>query len=129
MLKELAQRFDASVNGIGRSLTGYQSEAAMAPLAMEQPETEVVIALGREGKALAKPGDAKKHPHKLAMAAKLETEPTIDNANDWLSRPMAGSRTCWGFAGRMRGLTKVQAEFKLVCMTLNLRRMGVMQMA
>ena len=29
----------------------------------------------------------------------------------------------------MRGLKKAQAEFKLVCMALNLRRMGGMQMA
>jgi hypothetical protein len=28
----------------------------------------------------------------------------------------------------MRGLHKAQAEFKLVCMALNLRRMGAMQL-
>jgi hypothetical protein len=30
---------------------------------------------------------------------------------------------------QMRGLAKANAEFKLVCMALNLRRMGAMQMA
>jgi len=34
---------------------GYRSEAVMAQLAKNQPETELVIALGREGKVLIKP--------------------------------------------------------------------------
>jgi IS5 family transposase len=34
---------------------GYRSEAVMAELAITQPDTELVIALGREGKVLAKP--------------------------------------------------------------------------
>ena len=33
---------------------GYRSEAVMAELARTQPDTELVIALGREGKLLAK---------------------------------------------------------------------------
>ena len=39
-----------------------------------QPGTELVIALGREGKVLAKPRDEKRYPHTVAMVAKLETE-------------------------------------------------------
>jgi hypothetical protein len=36
---------------------GYRSEAVMAELAVTHPDTELVIALGREGKVLAKPRD------------------------------------------------------------------------
>ena len=35
---------------------------------------ELVIALGREGKVLAKPRDESRYPHTAAMAAKLEAE-------------------------------------------------------
>lgn len=52
---------------------GYRSEAVMAQLATTQPDTELVIALGREGKVLAKPRDAMRYPHTVAMAAKFET--------------------------------------------------------
>jgi Transposase DDE domain len=55
---------------------GYRSEAIMAQLAIEQPDTELVIALGREGKVLAKPRDAKKYPHMVAMAKKFEAAQT-----------------------------------------------------
>ncbi len=41
---------------------GYRSEAVMAELAITQPEMELVIALGREGKVLAKPRDAQRYP-------------------------------------------------------------------
>jgi hypothetical protein len=46
----------------------------MAELAKTQPDTELVIALGREGKVLAKPRDAQRYPHTVEMAAKFETE-------------------------------------------------------
>jgi transposase len=52
---------------------GYRSEAVMAQLATTQPDTELVIALGREGKVLLKPRDARRYPHTVAMAAKFET--------------------------------------------------------
>jgi transposase len=111
---------------------GYRSEAVMAQLAMEQPESELVIALGREGKVLAKPRDAQKYPHTVAMAKKFETEQTqLDyRQRKWLAEPPNGwIKNVLGFRQfSMRGLEKVQAEFKLVCMALNLRRMGAMQM-
>ena len=46
----------------------------MAELAMTQPDTELVIALGRDDKELAKPRDAQRYPLAVAMAAKFETE-------------------------------------------------------
>ena len=53
---------------------GYRSEAVMARLAQAYPDTELVIALGREGKARTAPKDAKRYPHTVAMAAKFQTE-------------------------------------------------------
>ena len=110
---------------------GYRSEAVMAELAITQPDTELVIALGREGKVLAKPRDAQRYPHTVAMAAKFETEQgKIDyRKRKWIAEPPNGwIKNVLGFRQfSMRGLQKAQAEFKLVCMALNLRRMGAMQ--
>ena len=112
---------------------GYRSEAVMALLAKEQPATELVIALGREGKMLAKPRDEKRYPHTTAMAAKFETEQCkLDyKKRKWIAEPPNGwIKSVLGFRQfSMRGLKKANAEFKLVCMALNLRRMGAMQMA
>jgi transposase len=112
---------------------GYRSEAVMAQLATSQPATELVIALGREGKVLAKPRDAQRYPHTVAMAAKFETAQTQADYRQrkWLAEPPNGwIKNVLGFRQfSMRGLEKAQAEFKLVCMALNLRRMGAMQMA
>ena len=111
---------------------GYRSEAVMAQLAIDQPETELVIALGREGKVLAKPRDEKRYPHTTAMAAKFETEQCkVDyRKRKWIAEPPNGwIKSVLGFRQfSMRGLKKANAEFKLVCMALNLRRMGAMQM-
>jgi transposase len=112
---------------------GYRSEAVMAQLAASQPTTELVIALGREGKMLAKPRDEKRYPHTTAMAAKFDTEQCkLDyKKRKWIAEPPNGwIKSVLGFRQfSMRGLQKANAEFKLVCMALNLRRMGAMQMA
>lgn len=109
---------------------GYRSEAVMAELAITQPNTELVIALGREGKVLAKPRDAQRYPHTVAMAAKFETEQgKIDyRKRKWIAEPPNGwIKNVLGFRQfSMRGLKKAQAEFKLICLALNLRRMGAM---
>jgi IS5 family transposase len=110
---------------------GYRSEAVMAKLAKGYPDTELVIALGREGKARAAPKDASRYPHTVAMAAKFQTEQTPKDyrKRKWIAEPPNGwIKNVLGFGQfSMRGLEKVQAEFKLVCMALNLRRMGAMQ--
>ncbi len=112
---------------------GYRSEAVMAQLAKNQPETELVIALGREGKVLTKPRDANRYPHTVAMAAKFETEQGKADyrKRKWIAEPPNGwIKSVLGFRQfSMRGLNKANAEFKLVCLALNLRRMGAMQMA
>jgi transposase len=111
---------------------GYRSEAVMAQLAASQPTTELVIALGREGKTLAKPRDETRYPHTTAMAAKFDTEACkVDyRKRKWIAEPPNGwIKSVLGFRQfSMRGLKKANAEFKLVCMALNLRRMGAMQM-
>jgi transposase len=110
---------------------GYRSEAVMAELAITQPDTELVIALGREGKVLAKPRDAQRYPHTVAMAAKFETEQGKADyrKRKWIAEPPNGwIKNVLGFRQfSMRGLQKTRAEFKLVCMALNLRRMGAMR--
>ncbi len=110
---------------------GYRSEVVMAELAITQPDTELVIALGREGKVLAKPRDAQRYPHTVAMAAKFETEQGKADyrKRKWIAEPPNGwIKNVLGFRQfSMRGLHKAQAEFKLVCLALNLRRMGAMQ--
>ncbi len=111
---------------------GYRSETVMAELAKTQPDTELVIALGREGKVQAKPRDAQRYPHTVAMAAKFQTEQGKSDyrKRKWIAEPPNGwIKSVLGFRQfSMRGLQKAQAEFKLVCMALNLRRMGAMQM-
>ncbi|MEA9342946.1 transposase, partial [Pseudomonas aeruginosa] len=87
----------------------------------------VIVALGREGREDAKV-NAKTHPHTAAIAAKLKTEQgdaayrrrksIVEAPNGWIKAVM-GLRQF-----SMRGLDKVQAEWKLVCMALNLRRMA-----
>lgn len=110
---------------------GYRSEAVMAELAIAEPDTELVIALGRDGKVLAKPRDAERYPHTVAMAAKFETEQGKSDyrKRKWIAEPPNGwIKNVLGFRQfSMRGLKKAQAEFKLVCMALNLRRMASMQ--
>nr|WP_181374850.1 IS1182 family transposase [Polaromonas sp. H6N]AWD72233.1 transposase [Polaromonas sp. H6N] len=110
---------------------GYRSEAVMAELATTQPDTELVIALGREGKVLVKPRDAKRYPHTVAMAAKFETaKAKLDyRKRKWIAEPPNGwIKNVLGFRQfSLRGLAKAKAEFKLVCLALNLRRMGAMR--
>ena len=89
------------------------------------------MALGREGKEHAEI-DAERHPPTAAMAAKLKTEEgratCRKRKRKWIAEPPKGwIKNVLGFRQfSMRGLHRVQAEWKLVCMALNLRRMAVM---
>ena len=69
----------------------------------------------------------------MAMAAKFETEQykVACRKRKWIAEPPNGwLKSVLGFRQfNMRGLEKANADFKLVCMALNLRRMGAMQMA
>lgn len=109
---------------------GYRSEKNFEDLA-DSP-TELVVAMGREGKRCAEV-DAQTHPHTAAMAAKLQTEDgrCAYRRRKWIAEPPNGwIKSVLGFRQfSLRGLHRVQAEFKLVCLALNLRRMGAMQAA
>ena len=106
---------------------GYRSETVFEQLA---EHTELVVALGREGKKHVEINPASL-PRTAAMAAKMHTEETRTayRRRKWLAEPPNGwIKNVLGFRQfSMRGLHRVQAEWKLVCLALNLRRMATMQ--
>ena len=112
---------------------GYRSEEEMAKLAKARPETELVIALGREGRLQAKPIAAERYSHTVTMQAKFQTDKGKADyrKRKWLAEPPNGwIKNVLGFRlFSMRGTEKAKAEFKLVFLSLNLRRMGAMQAA
>lgn len=106
---------------------GYRSEATFEQL-REHP-AELIVALGREGKQDVKI-DASKRPLCAAMAEKFTSAETqaAYRKRKWLSEPPnAWVKSVLGFRQfSLRGLAKAQAEWKLVCTALNLRRMAKM---
>jgi hypothetical protein len=110
--------------------TGYRAEAVFERYA--GGATELVVALGRDGKEQLK-FDAEKNPHTAAMAAKLQTDPGREACRKckWIAEPPNGwIKSVLGFRQfSLRGLSKVQQEWKIVCAALNLRRMNVLRMA
>ena len=105
---------------------GYRSETVFEQLA---EHTELVVALGREGKKHVEINPASL-PRTAAMAAKMHTEETraAYRRRKWLAEPPNGwIKNVLGFRQfSIRGLHRVQAEWKLVCLALNLRRMATM---
>ena len=108
--------------------TGYRSEAVFARLASSP--TELVVALGREGKQQLK-FDPKRNPHIAQMAARLQSDEgqAAYRKRKWIAEPPNGwIKSVLGFRQfSMRGLHRVTAEWKLVCAALNLRRMCALQ--
>lgn len=106
---------------------GFRSEAMFETL-KEHP-TELIVALGREGKK-QRTIDPHKRPHTAAMLRKFESEETQNayRRRKWLSEPPNGwVKNVLGFRQfSMRGLAKANAEWRLVCAALNLRRMATM---
>lgn len=104
---------------------GFRSEAVLAELS--ESACEVIVALGREGRAAATT-DARTYPHTVAMAARLKEEKVkaayrrrkaiVEPPNGWI-KSVLGFRQF-----SLRGLEKVKAEWRLVCLALNLRRMA-----
>lgn len=107
---------------------GYRSEAVFEHL--KDHPSELVVALGREGKQQVEI-DASKYPCTLAMAVKMQTDEGQGayRKRKWIAEPPNGwIKNVLGFRQfSMRGLHRVRAEFKLVCLALNLRRMCAMQ--
>jgi transposase len=111
----------------GLADAGYRSEENFAKAT--RPEMELVVALGREGKQQAQI-DAETYPHTAAMAMKFQTKEgrAAYRRRKWIAEPPNGwIKNVLGFRQfSVRGLKKVQAEWKLVCLALNLRRMGAL---
>ena len=109
---------------------GYRSEDAFEQL--QDHPAELIVALGREGRSDIAI-DAKKRPLCAAMAEKFKSAATqaAYRKRKWLSEPPNGwIKNVLGFRQfSMRGLVKAQAEWKLVCAALNLRRMAKMMAA
>jgi hypothetical protein len=107
--------------------TGYKAEAVFEALA--DSACDLVVALGREGKQALR-FDPQRSPHTAAMAAKLKTDEgkAAYRRRKWIAEPPNGwIKNVLGFRQfGLRGLHRVQAEWKLVCLALNLRRMAVM---
>lgn len=102
---------------------GLRSEAVFAQL--KDSPSELIVALGREGKQELQI-DAQQYPHTAAMDAKLKTPEgqAAYHKRKWIvGAPNGWIKNVLGFRQfSLRGLEKVQAEFKLVCLALNLRR-------
>jgi transposase len=112
---------------VGLADAGYRSEAVLQQLSTST--TEVIVALGREGKKRMAI-DPDKLPHTAAMAAKLQSadgqakyrrrKAIVEPPNAWIKQVLGFRQFSF------RGIDKVRSEFKLVCAALNLRRMATM---
>ena len=109
---------------------GYCNEADLDKL--EALGVDGYVALGREGQREVAV-DAEKHPAKARMAEKLSTpEGRARYAQrKWLSEaPIGWIKEALGFRRfSVRGLRKVQGEWDLVCLALNVKRMQALQAA
>jgi len=123
------ERNTGAVPAVVLADAGYRSEAVLARLAESAPATDVLVALGREGKRQVGI-DAGRLPHSAAMAAKMDhpdgrgryrrRKAIVEPPNAWIKQVL-------GFRQfSLRGVEKVRCEFKLVCAALNLRRMATM---
>lgn len=109
---------------------GYRSEAVFEQL--QDHPSALIVALGREGKQQVRI-DLIKNPCTAAMAARIQTDEGRQayRKRKWIAEPPNGwIKNVLGFGQfSMRGLHRVQAEFKLVCLALNLRRMCALRTA
>lgn len=104
---------------------GFRAEAVFEQLTNHP--AEIIVALGREGRDDVKI-DPQKYPRTAAMADKLSSDrgkaayrrrkAIVEPPNGWIKHIMGFRQFSF------RGLSKVQAEWRLVCAALNLRRMG-----
>ena len=110
--------------------TGYRSEKVFDELT--DCGTELVVSLGREGKQQLR-FDPERSPHTALMAEKLQSDQgkAAYRKRKWIAEPPNGwVKNVLGFRQfSMRGLHRVTAEWKLVCLALNLRRMCTLQAA
>ena len=106
---------------------GYLSEAVLKQLGAST--TEVIVALGREGRQQAGI-NADKRPLTAAMGDKpqsAEGQAKYRRRKAIVKPPNARIKQVLGFRQfSFRGIPKVRAEFKLVCAALNLRGMAAL---
>jgi transposase len=107
--------------------TGYRSERVFEGLA--DCGTELVVSLGREAKQQLR-CDPQRSPNTALMAEKLQSAhgKAAYRKRKWIAEPPNGwVKNVLGFRQfSMRGLHRVSAEWKLVCLALNLRRMATL---
>ena len=106
---------------------GYCNEAAL-----EARGVDGYVALSREGKRQVE-ADKEQHPAKARMAEKLATEAGQAQyaQRKWRAEaPIGWIKEALGFRRfGLRGLNKVQGEWDLVCLALNVKRMQRLQAA
>ena len=109
---------------------GYGNERDLREL--EKRDIDGYVALAREGKAAADP-DPDKHPARARMADKLATETGRRRyaRRKWQAEaPVGWIKEALGFRRfSFRGLEKVRAEWTLVCLALNIKRLRTLQAA
>ena len=104
---------------------GYRSEATLE--ALSATSCEAFVALGREGRERAAV-DTERYPHTARMAERMRSsegqaayrrrKAIVEAPNGWI-KAVLGFRQF-----SLRGIAKARAEWKIVCLALNLRRMA-----
>ena len=109
---------------------GYGNERDLQEL--EKRDIDAYVAPGREGKAPAKV-DPDEYPARARMAEKLATEAGRRRyaRRKWHAEaPIGWIKEAMGFRRfSFRGLDKVRAEWTLVCLALNVKRLHTLQTA
>ena len=109
---------------------GYCNEPDLQ--ALKERDIDGYVALGREG-GTAAAVDADEHPAKARMAEKLESDEGRRRyaRRKWMAEaPVGWVKEVMGFRRfSFRGLEKVQGEWTLVCLALNVKRLHTLQAA
>ena len=109
---------------------GYCNEPDLQ--ALKERDIDGYVALGREG-GTAATVDADEHPAKARMAEKLESDEGRRRyaRRKWMAEaPVGWVKEVMGFRRfSFRGLEKVQGEWTLVCLALNVKRLHTLQAA
>ena len=102
---------------------GYASEANLR--ALERRKIRGYVALGREAKRARTPGPRAHATRRMARTLRTKRGRTKYKQRKHVAEPPFGwMKRGLGFRQfSLRGLSKVTAEFKLLCLALNLRRM------
>ena len=109
---------------------GYCSEPNLQ--ALKERDIDGYVSLAREGTAVMDP-DPDKYPAKARMAKKLASEEGRRRyaRRKWMAEaPVGWIKEVMGFRRfSFRGLEKVQAEWDLVCLALNVKRLHTLRAA